>query len=70
MKQDNCSPSKAISTTKDLNTSTEEEISNNEFQKAIVKMINELKGEIQKLISDLKEDVNKQLNELKKNTNR
>jgi hypothetical protein len=41
--QDNCSLSKANSTTKDLNTCVEEELSNNKFQKIIVKMINELK---------------------------
>jgi hypothetical protein len=35
--QDNCSPSKTNSTTKDLNTSIEEEISDNEFQKTIVR---------------------------------
>jgi hypothetical protein len=37
--QDNCSPSKANFTTEDLNTCVEEEISNNESQKTIVKMI-------------------------------
>jgi hypothetical protein len=57
--QDNCSPSKANSTTKDLNTSIEEEISNNEFQKIILEMINQLKRETQRLASDLKKDVNK-----------
>jgi hypothetical protein len=67
--QDNCSPSKANSTTKDLNTCIEEEILNNEFQKTIVKMINSLKEETQKLVFDIKEDVNKQLNKLKVNTN-
>jgi hypothetical protein len=47
MKQkDNSSPSKANSTTKDLNTCIEEEISNIEFQK-IVRIINELKEETQ-----------------------
>jgi hypothetical protein len=67
--QDNCSPSKANSTTKDVNTCIEEEILNNEFQKTIVKMINSLKEETQKLVFDIKEDVNKQLNKLKVNTN-
>jgi hypothetical protein len=47
--QDNYSPSKINSTTKDQNTCIEEEISNNEFQK-IVKMINNVKEEIQKLV--------------------
>jgi hypothetical protein len=42
--QDNPSPSKASSTTKDLNC-VEKDISNNEFQKATVKMINDLKEE-------------------------
>jgi hypothetical protein len=42
-KYDNHSSSKANSTTKDLNTPIKEEISNNEFQKPIVKMINDLK---------------------------
>jgi hypothetical protein len=56
--QDNCSPSKANSTTKDPN-------SNNEFQKTMAKMINDFKEEKQKLVFDHKENVNKQLNELK-----
>jgi hypothetical protein len=70
MQNDNCSPLKANSTTKDLNTRVEEEVSNNEFQETIVKMINDLKEETQKLIFDLKEDVNKQLKELKENINK
>jgi hypothetical protein len=41
--------------TKDLNKSVEEEISNNEFQKTIVKLSNELTEETQKLVADLKE---------------
>jgi hypothetical protein len=41
--QDNHSPSKASSTIKDLNTCVEEVISNNRFQKTIVKRINDLK---------------------------
>jgi hypothetical protein len=52
--QDNHSPSKANSTTKDPNTSIEKELSNNEFQKPIVKIINNLKEEIQKLVFELK----------------
>jgi hypothetical protein len=48
-KQDNHSPSKANSTTKDSNTCVEEELSNNEFQKTIIKIINNLKEETQKL---------------------
>jgi hypothetical protein len=55
--QDNHSPSKANSTTKDLNTCVEEELSNNEFQKTIVKMINDLKEETQNLVTDLKENM-------------
>jgi hypothetical protein len=47
------------SITKGLNACTEEEIATTDFQKAIIKMINELKEESQKLISDLKDDVNK-----------
>jgi hypothetical protein len=43
--QDNSSPSKANSITKDLNNCEEEEISNIEFQKITVRMINELKEE-------------------------
>jgi hypothetical protein len=43
--QSNISPSKANSTSKDLNNSEEEEISNTEFQKIIVRMINEFKEE-------------------------
>jgi hypothetical protein len=45
--QDNCFPSKANSTTKDLNNCIEEELSNTEFQKIIVRMINELKEKTQ-----------------------
>jgi hypothetical protein len=67
--QDNQSPSKANSTTKDSNNYVKEELPNNEFQKTIVKVINNLKEDTQKLIFDLKENVNKQLNELKENTN-
>jgi hypothetical protein len=37
--QDNHSPSKTNSTTKDLNICVEEEIPNNGFQKPIVKII-------------------------------
>jgi hypothetical protein len=55
MKYHNCSPSKANSSTKDLNKSVEEEISNNEFQKTIVKLSNELSEQTQKFVSDLKE---------------
>jgi hypothetical protein len=44
-KQENCSTSKANSTTKDLNKSKEKEISNFEFQKITERMINELKDE-------------------------
>jgi hypothetical protein len=59
---------KVNSTTKDPNTCIEEKLSNNEFQKTIVKMINDLKEETQKLLFDLKESMNKQLKELKENT--
>jgi hypothetical protein len=68
--QKNHSLSKANSTTKDPNTCLEEEPSNNEFHKTIVKMINDLKEETQKLVFDQKEDMNKQLNDLKENTNK
>jgi F0F1-type ATP synthase membrane subunit b/b' len=68
--QDNHSPSKANSYTKDLNNSIEEETSIIEFQKTILSMINKLKEEIQKLVSDLKEHVNKELNRPKVNTNK
>jgi hypothetical protein len=68
--QDNHSSSKANYTIKDLNKCVKEEMSNNEFQTILVKMINKLQKEKQKLVSDLKEDVNKQLNELKENTNK
>jgi hypothetical protein len=54
--QDNHSPSKANSTTKDPNTYVEEELSNNEFQKTIIKMTNDFKEETQKLVLYLKED--------------
>jgi gas vesicle protein len=68
--QGNHYPSKANSTSKDPNTYIEEESSNDEFQKTIIKMINNLKEETQKLVLDLKEDMNKQLNELKENINK
>jgi hypothetical protein len=68
--QDNHSPSKASSTIKDPNTCKEEELSNNEFQKTIVKIINNLKEETQKLVFDCKENMNKQLNEIKETTNK
>jgi predicted transcriptional regulator len=68
--QDNHSPSKAKSTTKDPNTCVEEELSSNEFQKTIVKMISNLKEETQNLVFYLKENVKKQLNYLKENTNK
>jgi hypothetical protein len=61
-KQDKRFPSKANSTTKDLSTCIEEELLKNEFQKTIVKMIEDLKEETQKLVFDLKEIMNKQLN--------
>jgi hypothetical protein len=43
--QDNSSPSKANSVTKDLNNCEEKEISKTEFQKILVRMDNELKEE-------------------------
>jgi hypothetical protein len=58
--QDNCSPSKANSITKDPNTHVDEELSNNELQQTIVKIINNFKEETHKLVFDLKENVNKQ----------
>jgi hypothetical protein len=42
-----------------LNTCAEKELSNNEFQKTIVKMMNDLKEEIQKLVFDHKENMKK-----------
>jgi F0F1-type ATP synthase membrane subunit b/b' len=68
--QDNNSPSKANSTTKDPNTCVEEGLSNNESQKTVVKIVNDLKEETQKLAFDLKKNMNKQLNEHKENTNK
>jgi hypothetical protein len=57
--QDNHSPSKANSTTKDLSTHIKEEITNTEFQKTkFKKLINDLKEETQKLTFDLKKDAN------------
>jgi hypothetical protein len=53
MKQQHCSPSKANSPTKDPNTCFEEELLNNEFQKTMAKMVNNLKQEIQNLVFDL-----------------
>jgi hypothetical protein len=41
--QENYSSSKANSTIKDIKTCIEEEISNNKYQKTILKMINNLK---------------------------
>jgi gas vesicle protein len=68
--QDSYSPLKANSNIKDPNACIEKELSNNEFQKTIVKMINDLKEETQKLVFDLKENMNKHLHELKENTNK
>jgi hypothetical protein len=68
--QDNCSLSKANSTTKDLNTCIKEEISNNELQKITIKMINDLKEETQKLELNLKQDMNKQMSSKRIQTNR
>jgi hypothetical protein len=68
--QDNHSPSKDNSTTKDPNTCIEEALLNKEFQKTKGKMINDLKEDTQNLVFDFKEVVNKQLNELKENTNK
>jgi hypothetical protein len=65
--QGNSSPLKANSVMKDLNSRKEEEISNIEFQKIIIRMINELKEEAQKLVSKLKEVKNKKLKELNSN---
>jgi hypothetical protein len=56
--QENHSPSKANSITKNLNTCIEEKLSNNELQKKIVKMNNDPKEETQKVVFDLKEDIN------------
>jgi hypothetical protein len=67
--QGNSSPLKANSTTEDIN-SKEEKIPNTEFQKIIVRMINEHKEEIHKLVSELKKDMNKQQKELKENLNK
>jgi hypothetical protein len=57
--QGNSSPSKTNFNTKDPNSSKGEEISNIEFQKIIVGVINELKEEVQKLAYDIKEDMRK-----------
>jgi hypothetical protein len=62
--------SKVNSTSKGPNPCVEEELSNNESQKTIVKMINYFREETQKLVFDLKENMNEQLNKLKENTNR
>jgi ElaB/YqjD/DUF883 family membrane-anchored ribosome-binding protein len=68
--QNNCSPSKSYSNTKGLDNFIEKEISNVEFQKIIVIIINEVKEVTHKLVSELKEDMNKQLKELKENSNK
>jgi predicted transcriptional regulator len=67
--QGNGSPSKANSTTKDLNNREVEEMSNIESQKIIVRMISRLKEETHNLVTEIEEDISKQLNALKKNTN-
>jgi hypothetical protein len=59
MKQDNCSPSKANSSIKDPDTCIEEKLSNNEFQKTIIKLMNDFKEETQNLVFDIKENMNK-----------
>jgi hypothetical protein len=58
------------SKSQDLNKSEEKEISNSEFQKLIVRIINELREETYMLVLELKEDMNKQLKELKENSNK
>jgi hypothetical protein len=70
MKKDNCSPSKANSTTKDPNICIEEELSNSEFQKSKVKMIHNFKEQTQKLVFDPKEGMNKQMSSKKIQINR
>jgi hypothetical protein len=52
--QGNSSSSKVNSTTKGLNNSKEEKISNIEFQKIIVRVINKPKEETHKLVFELK----------------
>jgi hypothetical protein len=47
--QDNHSQSKANSTAKDINTSIKAELSNNEFQKTIVTVTNNMKRKHRKL---------------------
>jgi hypothetical protein len=53
-----------------LNNSKEEEISNIEFQKVILRIINELKEGTHNPVSELKEDMNKQVKECKENSNK
>jgi hypothetical protein len=50
--QDDRSPSKANSITKDVNNCIEEDITNTEFRTRMVKMINKFKKGTQKLVSD------------------
>jgi hypothetical protein len=57
MQQGNSSPSKANSTTKVINKSKEKEISNIEFKKIIVRLINTLKEETHKLVIELKKKI-------------
>jgi hypothetical protein len=49
--QGNSSPTKTTSTTKELNNSEGEDISNIELQRIIIRMINNLKEETHKLVN-------------------
>jgi hypothetical protein len=51
--QEKCSPLKGNATSKDLNTHVEEEISNNELQKTILKLVQSLCKTIWRLLKNL-----------------
>jgi hypothetical protein len=61
------SPSKVNdSIKKDLKNSEVDEISNSEFKKVVVRMINKIKQHIYMHLNEFKEGTNKEQNELKK----
>jgi hypothetical protein len=61
------SPSKVNdSIKKDLKNSEVDEISNSEFKKVVVRMINKIKQHIYMHLNEFKEATNKEQNELKK----
>jgi hypothetical protein len=57
-------------TINDLNDCEEEEISNNELKRTVIKMINKIEEDMCKHVNEFKEDADRQLNELKEIANK